>query len=167
MPEIKSADKLKEEILKFYNRNPENWYAFSGIDDENYLTSLFLHEGKVWIIKEFPINPYKFIGLGSKTNAKKIKSNLFSFGLRPLNKKEAKNLLLGKISTVKKVFEKAPVALDECHTNAKLLVEGPVIAYHKEKLKFSEAQEKLELNLRKSLRKLIMREHSDILRAYV
>lgn len=167
MPEIKSSDKLKEEILKFYNKNPENWYAFFGVDKENYLTTLFLHEGKLWIIKEFPINPYKFVGLGSKTNAEKIKSNFFSFGLRPLNKKEAKNLLLGNFSTVKRVFQKPPVALDEYHGNTEMLVEGPVIAYHKEKLKISEAQEKLDFKLRSSLRKLIMREHSDILKAYL
>lgn len=166
MPEIKSSDKLKEEILKFYNRNPENWYAFFGIDKENYLTTLFLHEGKLWVIKEFPINPNKFVGLGSKTNAEKIKNNFFSFGLRPLNKKEAKNLLLGNFYTAKKVFQKAPITLDE-YPNTEMIVEGPVIAYHKERLKISEAQEKLDFKLRSSLRKLIMKKHSEILKAYL
>ncbi len=165
MSAVKPAEKIREEIAKRYNKNPEGWCVFFGKDSENYLSSLFFHDDKAWMIKEFAVNPFKFVGFGSKTCAEeRIKSSPFSFGLRPISGEDEKALLSGKFSTIQEILSKQPVSFEECKNS--MLVEGPIFGCDST-LNISKAQEELDLKLRSSLRKLLRRDYSDFLKPYV
>ncbi len=165
MSTVKSADKVRDDIIKRYNKDPENWYVFFGKDSEHYISSLFFHEDKLWMIKEFAVNPYKFVGFGSKTSAEDgIKDSPFSFGLRKISSDDERGLMSGKFSAVHNILSKSPVSLEECRNS--MIVEGPVFSCNNE-IKISEAQEELDFKLRSNLRKLIRRNYADILKPYI
>jgi hypothetical protein len=173
---IKSAKEVREEIIRKYNKNPAGWHVLVGRDSENYMNSLFLHEKNFWIIKEFPLNPYKFVGFGTKSKLERRgqkrhheiieDNNLLSFGLRPLNPKEEKGILSGNFSIVRELLKRKPSSLEECSSSDSLVMEGPILTYKKE-IFISEAQKKLDKKLKTNLRKLIYERYPELMRSYV
>lgn len=170
---IKSAEKVRKELKDSYENEPEDWYVFVGRDSESFSNSIFLHNEDLWIIKEFPVNPFKFIGIGIKKELernefinKKNKKNLFSFGFRPLNSEELEKIL-NRTYEIRKILEKPPLSLKECSSFSDVLImEGPILAYDKP-IFTSKAQEELDVKLRRSLRKLIYRKYPDVMKSYV
>ena len=172
MSNLKPAEKIREEILRKYNKNPKNWYVFVGIDSEKYFNTFFLHDYKeIWMIKEFALNPYKFDGLGCKVRVKnketEYKGELnfpFTFGLHEVKKEERNAILNGNFSVIEKILSRSPLPFDEIKNSA--VIEGPIILHNK-KIRISKAQEDLEKKLQIGIKKLIYREYPDLLKAYV
>lgn len=165
---IKRAEEIKKEIIQKYDKQPEGWYAFVGRDSENYLQSLFIKNDKLWIIKEFPVNPYKTIGVGvkrisEKEEVKKFKNKL-EFGLRPIITEQIECLLRGDYSVITEILKNQPLSSEKCHSFPAIL--GGPFSMFSEREFISKKQKKLDMKLRKKLRELIYREHPEIILSY-
>ncbi len=160
---IKPADDIRKRIRKEYNKDPEGWHLLVGKDRENYIDSLFIHKSRMWMLKEFLLNPYKSIGYGGEIKADgEFKSN-YPFGFRPLDMEQGESILSGDLSMIQEILRRKPLPLDEC---SPLVMEGP-IAISKKPVVLSRAQEELDIKLRKSLKSLIRRKHRDLIIPYV
>jgi len=83
---ISSADEIKKNLLKEYNKDPKDWQHFVAKDSFGHLDSFFMHKKRVFLIKEEIINPVKSIGFGIKEDTDKMElpNKAISFGLRPI-----------------------------------------------------------------------------------
>lgn len=158
--------KIREEVVVGYNRDPEGWRVFVGKDRENYISSIFIHKSKMWIIKEFAINPYRFIGCGVGTRFRnEFKQEDYQFGLRPLTTQQEDELECGNPSIMKDILSKNPVSEDECNGSS-LVLEGPIVTSDKP-IVISNEQEKLDLMLRKSLNSMIRKKYPEFMKLYI
>lgn len=162
---ILPSKKVREEIIRRYNKEPEGWGVFVGRDKENFISSIFRHKSKTWAIKEFAINPYRFIGCGIGTRVKnEFKSENYPFGLRPLTMHQEEELRNGNFSIIMEILNRNPVPENEC--NGSLVLEGPVMTSDKP-IVISSEQKKLDSMLRRSLNSLIRRSYPEFFRSYV
>ncbi len=165
---IKSAEEIKKDLMRTYDKSPEGWKVSMGRDSENYLNSLFLQENKFWLIKEFPLNPYKSIGIGTRgrignREIKNVKAPI-DFGLRPLLPEQTKALLEGNSAIIEEILETPPLPSEKCLAFP-LVMEGPISLFQRKSF-ISKAQRELDRKLRKNLRDRISREYPCMARSY-
>ncbi len=162
---ILTSGKIREDIVKRYNKDPKGWGVFVGRDKENFISSIFMHKSNVWAIKEFAINPYKSLGCGIRTRFRnEFKPENYPFGIRPLTIQQEDKLKNGNYPVIEEILNKNPVSEDEC--NGSLVLGGPVITSDKP-LVISSEQEKLDSMLRKSLNSLIRKKYPGFMKSYV
>lgn len=161
---IMPSGKIREDVVRRYNKDPEGWGVFMGRDKENYISSIFVHKSDMWTIKEFAVNPYKFIGCGIRTRCGALKPENYSFGLRPLTMHEVEEFRNGNSSVMGDILNKNPVPDNECDDS--LVLEGPIITSEKP-LIISSKQEKLDSMLRKSLNSIMRRKYPGFMRSYL
>jgi hypothetical protein len=169
--EIKSSDKVREEIRRVYDKHPKKWHVLAGRDSRGYASTIFMHEGKTWMLKETPINPYESIGTGVEIRGideslRPFLKHPYSFGFRPISEQYLEEILEAGITAeaVGEILRKAPVPTKKLRSPAVL---GPV-TMPMEPIDFvSEKQKKLDIKLGKELDKLIHRERPDFFLPYV
>jgi hypothetical protein len=94
---MRTADQIKKEIAKKYNRDPDGWKAWMGLDKERNINWMINHDRQMWMLKEFNVNPLTTIGVGGRTKIsgpkRLLQRNIMGFGVRPLNENNALDIL--------------------------------------------------------------------------
>ncbi|MEM2109993.1 MAG: hypothetical protein QW327_05865 [Candidatus Odinarchaeota archaeon] len=130
---MRTAERVKKEIAKKYNKDPEGWKAWATKDSQHNLQWVFQHDQNLWMIKEYMINPYKTIGVGGRTKDSSVLEhpNYLSFGLRPIPERTALEILeiqdpvAKALKTAKIMMSIPPLSLERLDED--YIIHGPVI----------------------------------------
>jgi len=95
---MRTAEQVKKEITKKYNRDPDGWKAWYSVDEDRNIEWMINRDKELWMIKEFRVNPLKVIGVGGRTKISGPKTmlqrSIMGFGVRPIKERSALNILL-------------------------------------------------------------------------
>ena len=167
--------KLRLEIARRYERDPEGWSVLVGKDRAGFFDVLVSHGREAWQVKEYQVNPYKFVGLGSRIAnlpPHPLASREFPFGLRPVGMdimKELSNLgdeptAMGELAS--KLLSEKPVSASEAMQSPGIL-QGPILQSSRPLDSLSSAQTKLDEKLRIELRRIVRRDFRHTLTPYI
>ncbi|MCD6563474.1 MAG: hypothetical protein J7K23_06110 [Thermoproteales archaeon] len=169
------AEKVKKIFLKRYNENPKNWSIIQKIDERKFINTFILNPEESWLLKEYPVNPYKTLGLGTTIDVKKDIIHRFSkpgFGFRPLP-----DTFLEKISSqsdleIRKIIidalRKSPRPYTEL--DKKIVLGGPLYVANDSSFSLdliSDEQRKLDKKLALELEKLVRKKYPQSYSLYV
>lgn len=156
---IKEDEKILDEIIEEYNKDPEGWKV-SGSRKGSRLDFYITKKGKFWQLKSEIINPYKKIGVGGKIKSKAELNHNIYFGWRPLTRKQMRRIIKelrieGKVSyfTMKEVLQISPKSFFDIDED--YIFQGPIAISNKPLQKVSKKQKKLDLKLTEELNKLV------------
>ncbi|WEU40859.1 MAG: hypothetical protein OdinLCB4_002790 [Candidatus Odinarchaeum yellowstonii] len=130
---MRTAESVKKEIAKKYNKDPEGWKAWVMKDPQHNINWIFRHDQNFWMIKEFVVNPYQTIGIGGRTKDNNILENpsYLSFGLRPISERALIEILeiedpqLRALKTAKIMMANPPLPFDRLQED--YILQGPII----------------------------------------
>lgn len=166
-----SAERIRSEIMKLYNRDPRRWHVLVGRDSRGYTSTIFLYGDKMWVLKEEPLNPYESIGLGLEVeeideSLKSFVKNPYPFGFRPVSERYLRDILEAGITerTIERMLGKKPVSTEKISSPA---IVGPVTMPTKPIEFVSKRQIDLDEKLGKELDKLIHKKRPDLFLPYV
>ncbi len=171
---VKSSERAKREIIKAYNKDPEDWRVLVGRDSGRHLSVLISHGEELWIVKEEQINPYKSVGYGVKTyqDADFLKNiSPYTFGFRPLTRSQIDELTsameqrksINEILT--DLLARKPVSFKDIASP--MVIQGPVLHTPKPIDYISDKHRQLDLKLKLELEKLLHRKYPQTLLPYV
>jgi hypothetical protein len=155
--------------------DPQGWSVLVGKDKLGFFDVLVSHGNEAWQVKEYQVNPYKFVGLGSRLSnlpQNPISSNTYSFGLRPVGvdiMKELSNIMDDPISMselASRVLAQKPVSAREAAESPGVL-HGPILQSSRPLEPLSTAQTSLDEKLRRELRRIVQSEFRHTLTPYV
>lgn len=167
--------KIRREIARLYDKDPQGWNVLVGKDRTGFYDVLISHGTEAWQVKEYQVNPYKFVGLGSRLPSAlphPLPGNESHFGLRPIGvdvMKEIATLIEdpGAMSelAVKLLMEK-PVSSREAIESPAVL-QGPILqsSYPLEAL--SASHSKLDTKMRKELQRIVNKEFRHTVTPYI
>lgn len=151
--------------MRRYNRDPSGWRVWAGVDEDKNLTTVFIHKGRMWVVKDFPVNPAKMIGVGGKTTSdESLNPEMpYSFGFRPLAEEHIRGLMTGDTNALFDVLGENPQAEEDIKDQP--VIHGP---FHTPNapITFSDPQAKLDEKLRRDLQKLVGKEYPEFYTAY-
>ncbi len=160
-----SSAEVRRRVLRRYNRDPTGWRVWAGVDDERNLTTVYIHRGSMWVVKDFPVNPAKMLGVGGKTKTDEAlaASTEYSFGFRPLSEDHIAKLMAGDSNVLVDVLSANPQAEEDIEDQP--VIHGP---FHSPNapIAFRGHQAKLDAKLRADLAKLIGKEYPEFYNAY-
>ncbi len=172
---MKEARDVKKEIVKKYDANPRDWRMHVGRDIKGHYDLIVAHGSTAWIIKEEQINPFKFVGYGSKVNRQILEpfiENLpNNFGIRSTSNKQMRELAdaLERKQSIKdiltKIINSNPISSHEI--KGPLIFQGPISYSPKPVTTISEKQKKLDYQLRKELENLLNKKYPQVTRPYI
>ncbi|MFX0068890.1 MAG: hypothetical protein ACFFA1_04920 [Promethearchaeota archaeon] len=172
MVQIRSADRIKKEIVRRYNSSPRGWRVMVKRDLRGHYDLIFTKGSNIWFVKEEFVNPYKSVGLGAKQRiGRKLDvDSPFEFGLRPLSQEQMRTVIdifqkgsdLDRISKIIEDIE--PTSARKVDTPYAL--QGPVIRVDRHTGLISEKQRELDQKLRTELEKLLSKKYPHLLRSY-
>lgn len=172
---MRDSTKMRREISKLYDKEPEGWRVLVGKDRLGFYDVLISRGTEAWQIKEHQVNPYKFVGLGSKlpsVDLPKPSVEEYPFGLRPISPDQI-NELANLIDDPRAVSELAarllsrkPVGSSEAAESPAVL-QGPILASGRPIQALSSAHNKLDERLRKELQRLVNREFRHTVTPYI
>jgi len=159
--------------MRLYDRDPEGWNILVGKDRAGFYDALITHGSKAWQLKEYQVNPYRFVGLGSKIpSSGPFPTKEFPFGLRPVGVDQM-NELATLIDDPKAMSELAarllsekPVSSREAMESAAIL-QGPILHSSKPLDALSSAHTRLDDRLRRELRRIVNREFRHTITPYI
>jgi len=169
------STKLRRDIARLYDKNPEDWHVLVGRDRTGFYDALISHGTEAWQLKEYQVNPYKFVGLGSRL------PNLLTgplipqeqpFGLRAIGidqMKEIASVLDDPASMSElaaKLLSRKPVSATEAIESPAVL-QGPILQSPRPLEALSSANTKLDARLRKELQSLVNREYRHTVTPYI
>lgn len=169
---VASAEELMREIKKRYDRKPKGWRVLLARGPRGHY-DLFVSQGpETWQIKMERISPHRSVGYGVKLGRTKeiVGRGVPHYGLRPLSKRQLIEIMKSvEEGSSHKVFEEIlktkPVPSNQIGNAG--VVTGPMM-YSPKPLGFiSENQRKLDLELSKSLDRLLYKKYPDRMRLYV
>lgn len=146
-----------------------------GKDRLGFYDVLISHGAEAWQVKEYEVNPYKFIGLGSRLpnpTPGPLISHEHPFGLRPVGLGQMKELA-GLIDDPRAVSELAGKLLGEKPVSSMEAVEspailqGPILQTRKPIEALSSAHTKLDERLRKELQRIVHRDFRHTVAPYI
>ena len=171
---MRDSVKVRREIARLYDKDPQDWNVLVGKDVAGFFDVLISHGKEAWQVKEYQVNPYKFVGLGSRMPS--LPSNPLAtgehpFGLRPIGLDEIKELsnaidepkAMGELAA--KLLAEKPVSSSEAMESPAIL-QGPVVQSNKPLDSLSSAQTRLDEKLRRELRRLIQKDFRHTLTPY-
>jgi hypothetical protein len=166
---------IRREISRLYDKDPEGWRVLVGKDRMGFYDVLISHGAEAWQVKEFEVNPYKFIGLGSKLPSSTpgpLISNEHPFGLRPVALDQMKELA-GLIDDPRAVSELAgkllrekPISSNEA-VESPAILQGPILQSHRPLEALSSAHTRLDERLRKELQRIVHRDFRHTVAPYI
>ena len=172
---LRDSTKIRDEIARRYEMDPEGWSVLVGKDKVGFLDVLISHGNEAWQVKEYQVNPYKFVGLGSRLSnlpQNPIASDGYSFGLRPVGldiMKELPNLIEDPMSIselASRLLAEKPVSAKEAAESPAVL-HGPILQSNRPLDSLSTAQTKLDEKLRRELRRMVQSEFRHTLTPYI
>lgn len=159
--QVKSDEKILEEITREYNKNPEdNWRVTAFRDEKGRYDLCVIRGKKFWQIKTEFITPHKYISVGGKTTVEEVETG-HSFGLRPLPRKYVNKIVndarKGNISEKLfiEIMKIPPVPATELPGESRIL-QGPVILSPLHEI--SPLQKELDRKLAHELDRLVFKE---------
>ncbi len=170
-----NSAKLRREILRLYDKDPQGWSVLVGRDKTGFFDAIISHGTETWQIKEYEVNPYKFVGLGAKlanVSPPSLGREKYPFGLRPMNQaqiKEIANLIDNPVAMselASKLLDEKPVSSREAAESVAVL-QGPIFHSTKPLEALSSAQGRLDADLRRELRRIVNREFRHTLTPYL
>jgi hypothetical protein len=172
---LRDSTKIRGEIARRYDKDPQGWNVLVGKDRAGFFDVVISHGREAWQVKEYQVNPYKFVGLGSRIPnlpPSSLATNEFQFGLRPIgldNIKELSNLMddpSAMSELASRLLTKKPVSASEALESPAVL-QGPVLHSSRPLDTLSTAQSKLDEKLRRELRRMVSKEFRHTLTPYV
>jgi hypothetical protein len=172
---MRDSARIRDEIAKRYDRDPQGWNILVGKDRAGFFDVLISHGREAWQVKEYQVNPYKFVGLGSRMPSlppSTLASNEPQFGLRPVgleSMKELSNLMddpKAMSELANKLLTEKPVSSTEALESPAIL-QGPVMHSNRPLDALSTAQTRLDDKLRRELRRMVTKEFRHTLTPYI
>jgi hypothetical protein len=172
---LRDSVKIRREIARLYDKDPQGWNVLVGKDPAGFFDALISHGRETWQVKEYQVNPYKFVGLGSRIPnlpSNPLDSNEHQFGLRPIGLDSIKELssvidepkALSELAS--KLLGEKPVSSSEAMESPAIL-QGPIVQSNKPLDSLSTAQGKLDEKLRRELRRIIRKDFRHTLTPYI
>jgi hypothetical protein len=172
---LHDSAKIRREIARLYDRNPEGWRVLVGKDRSGFYDALISHGTDAWQVKEYQVNPYKFVGLGSRlpqvTSSPLIPQD-HPFGLRPIGVEQMKEFasMVDDPKTMTEIAARMlstkPVSASEALESPAIL-QGPILQSARPLDSLSSAHTKLDEKLRKELQHLVNREFRSTVTPYI
>lgn len=168
------STKIRREISRLYDKNPQGWRVLVGKDKLGFYDVLISHGTEAWQVKEYQVNPYKFVGLGSRIPSSTpgpLLSGDQSFGFRPISIERMKELATviddpRAISDLAvKLLTQKPVSSSEAEDSAAVL-QGPIFQSSRPIEALSSSHTKLDERLRKELERLVRRDFRHTIMPY-
>jgi hypothetical protein len=169
------SSRLRREISRLYDKNPQGWSISVGKDRAGFFDVLISNGAKAWQVKEYQVNPYKFVGLGSRIpniTPNRLSAIDYSFGLRPIGVEEIKELTTlldnpqGMNELTSRLLSQKPVTSEEA-TESPAILQGPVMQSHRPLEALSTAHSRLDERMRKELQRLVNREFRHTVTPYI
>jgi hypothetical protein len=172
---LRDSTKIRREIARFYDRDPQGWNVLVGKDRAGFFDVLISHRRDSWQLKEYQVNPYKFVGLGSRISdlpSSPPSPDSYQFGFRPIGLDSIKELstlmddpkALNELAT--KLLNEKPVTSKEAWESPAVL-QGPVLHSNRPIDTLSNAQMRLDEKLRKELHRIVNREFRSTVTPYM
>lgn len=169
------STKIKREISRLYDKDPQDWNVLVGRDRAGFYDILFSHGTKAWQIKEYQVNPYKFVGLGAKlrnVSEPALGTPNYPFGLRPISVDLIKDLTgamddpqtMGEIAS-KLLSERTVSSIEAAQSPA--ILQGPIFQSNRPLDALSSAHTKLDERLRRELQRIVHREFRHTVTPYI
>ena len=169
------STKIRREISKLYDKDPQGWRVLVGQDRSGFYDVLVSHGAEAWQVKEYQVNPYKYVGLGSKlpgpTPGQLINSD-HPFGFRPIGFERMKELesIIEDPRAVSELAAKLliekPVSFTEA-MESPVVLHGPVLHSARPIEALSTSQTKLDVKLRKELQRIVRRDYRHTITPYI
>jgi hypothetical protein len=165
--------KIRQEIAKRYDKDPHGWNVLVGKDRAGFFDLLISHGIEAWQVKEYQVNPYKFVGLGSRlSNLPPLKPMEYPFGLRPVDLDSIRELtnmmdepkVMNELAS--KLLSEKPVSSIEAAESPAIL-QGPILHSDKPLDGLSSAQTRLDEKLRRELRRIVDRDFRHTVTPYI
>jgi len=171
--EFQPVERIMEEIMRRYDRNPRGWQVYIGRGAGGYQNLFFSHktdlESKLYLIKQHHLSPYKALGLGAKIEGKQLPAiESQEFGLRPVPQNELLELFDENLSQkiLREILSHNPVSITDA-SKASSLLSGPIIHVGQTSGFLSKEQEELDLKLKIELEKLLWKHYPERMRLSV
>jgi len=167
--------KIRREIARLYDKNPEGWRVLVGRDRSGFYDALISHGAEAWQLKEYQVNPYKFVGLGSRLPNPTVTPLIpreEPFGLRAIGLDQIKEIatMIDDPSSMSdlaaKLLSRKPVSATEAIESPAVL-QGPVLQSPRPLEALSSAHTKLDARLRKELQNLVNKEFRHTVTPYI
>ena len=167
--------RIRREIARRYDNDPRGWSVLVGRDNAGFFDVLVSHGKEAWQVKEYQVNPYKFVGLGSRIPTLPPYpqgSREYPFGLRPIgldSMKELANIMdepKAMSELASKLLSEKPISSNEA-VESPAILQGPIMQSDRPLDGLSTAQTKLDEKLRKELRRIVQREFRHTVTPYI
>jgi len=169
------STKIRREIARLYERDPEGWRVLVGRDRSGFYDALISHGTEGWQVKEYQVNPYKFVGLGSRLPSMpstQLVPEEHPFGLRAIGLDQMKEIasVIDDPSSMSelaaKLLSRKTVSVREA-VQSPAVLQGPILQSPKPLEALSSSQTRLDDELRKELQHLIRKNFSHTLTPYI
>ena len=146
----------------------------TGRDGHGFYDLLISHGTEAWQLKEYQVNPYKFIGLGSKLPdfPQPGVTQEMHFGLRPIGADQMKELAgviddpISMSDLASRLLKQNPVTSNEA-MNVPAILHGPILQSPRPIETLSNAHTELDEKLRKQLRHIVNRDFRHTMTPYI
>jgi hypothetical protein len=169
------ATKIRREIARLYEKDPEGWRVLVGRDRSGFYDALISHGTEAWQVKEYQVNPYKFVGLGSRLptlSSSPLIPQEHPFGLRAIDLDQIKEIASviddpqSMSELAAKLLSRSPVSAREA-VESPAVLQGPILQSPRPLEALSSAHTRLDAKLRKELQNLVNREFRHTVTPYL
>lgn len=166
------STKIQHQISKLYDKDPQGWKVLVGKDKVGFFDVMISHKDEGWQIKQYQVNPYKFVGIGSRlpnTAVHPIVTDNPAFGLRPIGIDQMKDLIDDPKSmndVLLRLLQEKPTTSRDIAESAGVL-QGPILQSSSPLETLSTAHTKLDEKLRKELQRIVRRDFRHTLTPYI
>lgn len=168
------SNKVRAEIARLYDKDPQGWRVLTGKDGHGFYDLLISHGAEAWHLKEYQVNPYKFVGLGSKLSGfpQPSVSQEMHFGLRPIGADQMRELAsviddpVTMSDIASRLLKQNPVTWNEA-MNVPAILHGPILQSPRPIEAVSAAHTELDERLRKQLRHIVNRDFRHTMTPYI
>jgi len=168
------SNKVRAEIARLYDKDPQGWRVLAGRDGHGFYDLLISHGTQGWQLKEYQVNPYKFVGLGSRlANLPQLGvSQELHFGLRPIASDQMKDIAnaIDDPATISelasRILAQKPVSSNEA-VNVPAILHGPILQSERPIESISKAHTELDEKLRRQLRHIVNRDFRHTVTPYI
>jgi hypothetical protein len=169
------STKIRREIARLYEKDPEGWRVLVGRDHSGFYDALISHGAQAWQVKEYQVNPYKFVGLGSRLptlSSNPLIPQEHPFGLRAIGLDQMKEIAsiiddpssMSELAT--KLLSRKPISAREA-VESPAILQGPILQSPTPLEALSSAHTKLDEKLRKELQHIVRRDFRHTLTPYI
>lgn len=167
--------KIRREIARRYDKDPEEWRVLVGRDRSGFYDALISHRTEAWHVKEYQVNPYKFVGLGSRLPTMPFDSSVSAehpFGLRAIGLEQMKEIASviddpsSMAELAAKLLSRKPVSATEA-VESPAILQGPILQSTRPIETLSAAHTRLDAKLRRELQSLVNRDFRHTVTPYI